>query len=270
VRRFAADNGIKAYSNAPSLELFLNGVSQGSLANGTYVTPPEPDRAKDGTEKTHPGMPVENVFFWKAPLAPGRNVIKVVAPSGAQDEMVIYQGDADGNVPADPGALVQNLKSSNPKTAAVYLDRPVAAQEPVYLDVDGSSDNTFDRLPSEITGATTITTRRLSDPVLKTDLSFKLNPASHGANVYVLLSTGTYPTITLKPRDSALAAAAIELEAALAKAGFTRSPQSVVWRDHLLVRADAALWMRPVSAGESVAIPGVTLDYTVLLKPIAH
>lgn len=266
VRRFAPENGIKAYSNAPSLELFVNGVSQGRLDNGAYVSPPEPDKAKDGTVKLIPGKRVDNVFFWTPNLSPGRHVVEVRAPSGARDQIVIFQGAPDGTLPADPAALVTAVRSSNPASPAYYLDRAVEAQGPVYLDVDGSSDNTFDRLPPELKDATSLVTRRLSDSALKTDLSFTVNSKSKGATVHVLLSTGTHPLITLKPRDAALTAAAEELETALKKAGFCRSSQPVVWRNHDLALTEAALWSRRAAPGESITLPGVTLDYVVLFS----
>jgi len=164
---------------------------------------------------------------------------------------------------------VQNLRSSNPANPALHIDRPAEAQGAVYTDVDGSSDNTFDQLLPELASATWIATRRLSDPALKTDLSFKINPTAPGATVYVMFSTGTYPVITLKPRDPAIAAASTTLEQSLTQAGFKPDPTPVVWRDHQLNRSNAVLWSRPAAPGETIFIPGQTLDYVVLLKPIA-
>ena len=97
--------------------------------------------------------------------------------------MVIYQKPADGPMPVDANAIVADLKSSNPDNPAVFIDRPVESQGPFYYDVDGSSDNTFDTLPPEVEGAAWIATRRLSDPNMKTNLSFRLNG---DATVYVL------------------------------------------------------------------------------------
>ena len=266
-RQFAPDNGIKAYANVPALELVLNGVSQGRLANGDYRTPPEPTKAKDGTVTTTPGVRVDNVFFWKTPLVPGRNVVEVRDGKGHQDRMIVYQAAATGPAPADRSGLVLELRSSNPANPAVFIDRPVEPQGAVYTDVDGGSDNTFDRLPPELEGASWIATRRLSDPALKTDLSFQLHPASPGATIYVLLSTGEHPVITLKPRDSAAALAAAALQKDLVTAGFTPVPTPVVWRDHLLNRTHAALWSRSAAPGETISLAGQTLDYVVLLKP---
>jgi hypothetical protein len=269
-RQFASDDGIKAYANVPSLELIFNGVSQGRLANGAYSIPPETIKAKDGTITTTSGLRADNVFFWKTPLVPGRNVIEVRDGQGHNDSMIVYQS-ASPAVPAPASAsdLVQDLRSSNPASPALHIDRSVEAQGPIYTEVDGSSDNTFDQLPPKLVGASWIATRRLSDPALKTDLSFRLNPSTKGATVFVLLSTGTYPTVTLKPRDAGIAAAATALQKTLADAGFKPVGTPVVWRDHNLNRTDAVLWSRPTAGGETITLPGETLDYTVLLKPFA-
>ncbi|MEN9841212.1 MAG: hypothetical protein RL376_1012, partial [Verrucomicrobiota bacterium] len=272
-RAFAADNGIKAYANVPALELTINGVSQGKKANGDYRIPDgfNPPN-KQGKSAPVTGIPVDNVFFWKAPLTPGRNVIEVSDGAGHTDRMIVYQAaDANGTpAPAAPTALVQDLRSSNPASPAVFIDRPVEAQLPFYTAVDGSSDNTFDLLPAELTGAAWIGTRRLSDPALKTDLSFRVNPASSGATAYVLFSTGSHPAVTLKPTRPELVAAAAQLQVSLAAAGFRPTGTPVVWRDHDLNRADAALWTRTLAPGETLALPGHTLDYVVLLKPAAR
>ncbi len=140
------------------------------------------------------------------------------------------------------------------------------SQGPVYTDVDGSSDNTFDLLPNEVEGAGWIATRRLSDPRLKTDLDFVINPAAKGATVFLLFSTGAYPTVTLKQPDPAIAGAAEALRKSLISAGFKASKIEAVWRDHLLVRACAELWSRDVAPGEKVKLPGQTLDYVVMVR----
>jgi beta-galactosidase len=263
LRAFAPDNGIKAYSNAKELQLTLNGALQDKIANGGYRIPDAGMKMKDGSLKPVPGIPVANVFFWKTPLQPGRNVVEVDDGLGHSDRMIIYQ--KSGGAP-DPAALVQDLQSSNPDNPACFIDRPVESQGPVYTDVDGSSDNTFDILPDEAEGADWIATRRLSDPKLKTDLEFRINPSAKGATVLVLFSTGAYPTVTLKPSDSGIASAAEALRQSLAAAGFKARETGAVWRDHQLNRACAELWSRDVAPGEKLKLPGQTLDYVVMAK----
>ena len=266
LRSFAPDNGIKAYSNAVELTLTLNGVPQGTLKNGSYRLPDTEVKGKDGTVTPVPGVPVENVFFWKTPLQPGRNVVSISDGHGHSDSMIVYQKPSEGTWPADPGSLVQELRSSNPESPAFFIDRPVTAQSAFYSESDGSSDNTFDTLPKEVEGASWIATRRLSDPKFKTDLSFRINPSSGGATASVIFSTGDYPTVTLKPRDTAMAQAADSLRKNLKAAGFKPVNTKAVWRDHMLALANAELWSRSLKPGEALAIPGESLDYAVLLK----
>ena len=269
-RAFAADNGIKAYANISALELKINGVSQGQQTNGAYHIPDMVSRPdKVGKTSNVKGIRVNNVFFWKAPLTPGRNLVEVSDNAGHTDRMIVYQAFADGALPpSSPTDLVQELRSSNPASPAVYINRPVEAQLPFYTDVDGSSDNTFDQLPPELAGATWIGTRRLSDPTCKTDLSFRINPVSSGATIYVLFSTGSHPKASLKPDQPEVAAASSELQKTLASAGFKPASAPVVWRDHNLDLADASLWFRTLKPGESLNLQGHSLDYLLLLKPL--
>jgi beta-galactosidase len=263
LRAFAPDTGIKAYSNARELQLTLNGTPREKISNGSYRIPNAELKMKDGTARPVPGIPVANVFFWKTPLRPGRNVVEVGDGRRHSDRMVIYQQPAGET---DPGALAQDLRSSNAQNPAWFIDRSVEAQGPVYTDVDGSSDNTFDTLPAEAAGASWIATRRLSDPRLKTDLEFRINPAAKGATVFVLFSTGAYPAVTLKQPDAAMAGAAAAMRESLAAAGFKASEAKAVWRDHRLNRAFAELWRREVAPGERLKLPGQTLDYVVMMR----
>lgn len=257
LRSFAPDNGIKAYSNADELQLTLNGVAQEKIKNGSYRLP---DAQYKG--RNVPGVPVANVFFWKTPLRPGKNVIEVSDGHGHGDRMIVYQKSDDMS---DPAALVQELKSSNPANPAYFIDRSVESQGPVYTDVDGSSDNTFDVLPKQVEGAGWIATRRMSDSDLKTDLNFRINPSATGATVFVFFSTGTYPTVTLKQPDPGIEEAANAMRTSLTAAGFKTSGTEAVWRDHLLNRAYAELWIRRFEPGEKVSLPGQTLDYVVMV-----
>jgi beta-galactosidase len=263
LRAFAPDNGLKAYANAEELQLTLNGAPREKIKNGSYRIPDGEMKQRNETATPVPGIPVANVFFWKTPLQPGRNVVEVSDGQGHGDRMIIYQ-KAEGA--PDPAALVQDLQSSNAENPAFFIDRPVEAQGPVYTEMDGTSDNTFDILPKEAEGAAWIATRRLSDPKLKTDLSFRINPSAKGATVFVLFSTGSYPTVTLKGPDSAMAGAAAALRQSLAAAGFKASATEAVWRDHQLNRACAELWSRHAAPGEKLQLPGQTLDYVVMVR----
>lgn len=266
LRAFAPDNGIKAYSNSAELQLTLNGVAQEKIKNGSYRLTDSEIKRKDGATTPVPGIPVENVFFWKTPLQAGRNIIEVTDERGQSDRMIIYQKSAGAPLPNDPAALVQDLQSSNADSPAGFIDRAVESQGALYTDVDGSSDNTFDVLPKEIEGASWIATRRLSDPKLKTDLTFRINPSAKGATVFVLFSTGQYPIVTLKKADPAIATAATALRTSLSAAGFKVGKTDAIWRDHELNRAQAELWSGTFKAGDKINLPGQTLDYVVMLK----
>lgn len=263
LRKFAADNGIKAYSNAAELTLTVNGTAYGKLRNGEYHLPDT--ASKDGTVK--PGIAVDNVFFWKVPLQAGRNVVSVTDGRGNTDSMIVYQQPAEGAMPPSPDAIVQNLKSSNPDNPAVFIDRPIEAQGGFYSEVDGTSDNTFDLIPPELEGASWIATRRLSEQKNRTDLALTINPASKGAIVSVLFSAGTFPVITLVPENPEGKAASAGFEKNLSTAGFNPTKIPVLWRNHDLILADANLWSRRVDAGGTITIPGGTLDYVVLIRP---
>ncbi|MBN2163804.1 MAG: DUF4982 domain-containing protein [Pontiellaceae bacterium] len=276
-RQLDPANGIKAYSNADTVELFLNGKSQGIMKNGDYVLPGTEtaveqsdeivsvgnmDKEMDaGETKKVDGIVVENVFFWKAPLSPGKNLVEVRDNRGNSRSMAIYQKADTIPVPAD--SLVVDLKSSGENSPAIFIDRPIEAQGPFYTEVDGSSDNTFDALPEMVEGACWIATKRLSDAKNKTDLSFTL---TRPATVYVMHGTGTYPAHTLdEPNETEMAAAAA-LKADLAAAGFVDSGIQGIWRRHSLWLADTGLMMRDADAGDIITIPGQTLDYVVLVK----
>lgn len=259
-RQFAPDNGIKAYSNADEVELFLNGVPRGVKKNGDYA---HPDSKHN--DKVVKGPMINNVFFWKAPLAPGKNVIKVCDNRGNSESMVIYQKAAEGAIPVPEDSLVVDLKSSNENNPAIFIDRPVEAQGPFYTEVDGSSDNTFDILPELVKGACWIATKRLSDKPNKTDISFRVTKS---ATIYVLHSTGTFPAHTLDKPDETMIQTAATFTEGLTKNGFNDTGTKMIWRRHNLWLADCAVWKRSCKAGDTVIVPGQTLDYVVLIKPL--
>ncbi len=262
-RRFAPDNGIKAYSNSESVELFINGVSQGIKHNGDYVQPDTTKRVRR-EDQVVKGIAIDHVFFWKAPLRPGKNVVMVRDNRGQTASMVIYQKAAEGPMPVPQDSLVQDLKSSNEDNPAIFIDRPVEAQGPFYTEVDGSSDNTFDTLPQLVQGAAWIATKRLSDEKNKTDLDFRV---TRDATVYVMLATGTFPIHTLDKPDQAMIKTSAALTQSLEQIGFCDTGIQTTWRRHNMWLGNCKLMSRPVDAGAHIAIPGQTLDYVVLAKP---
>ncbi len=233
LRRGRADDGIKAYSNAPALTLTLNGGEAGSRRNGEY---------------RHPnGRPVANVFFWRAPLRPGRNELRVRDAAGHEDAAVVYYEAAGVARVAEEG-IVRDLVSSNPGSPARFIDQPVQDQWPFYLEFDGTADNTFDALPDAVRGAGWIATRRLSKADARTDLSFRIAAEAAHATVYVMGSQSP------------------ALEASLGRAGFRDTGVRGRWHDNALGLVPFRLYAAETRGGERVAVPGVTADYVVLVK----
>ena len=261
-RQFAPDNGIKVYSDAEQVELFLNGQSQGIKKNGDYVQPNTTKRV-DNQNVTVEGIVINNVFFWKSPLKPGKNILEVRDNRGKTDSMVIYQKADNGPMPVPEDSVVIDLTSSNENNPAIFIDRAVESQGPFYTEVDGSSDNTFDWLPESVEGARWIATKRLSDDDNKTDLSFTVTKP---ATVYVMYATGTFPAHTLDKPDEDMIKAAAALKASLQAGGFKDTGTKTTWRRHNCWLGNCGLLSRTVKAGESVNMPGQTLDYVVLVK----
>jgi len=254
-RWFEPDNGTKVFSNAEWVELFVNGESQGRRNNGDYRQP----RSIYPWDWKGEIKSVANVFFWNAELKQGRNVIEARDANGLSETVIIHQWARDD----PPNELVGGLTSSNPECKAHFIDRPVEPQGTFYYMIDGTADNTFDRLPEAVEGASWIATKRLSEPVRKTNLAFALK---QDATVLVMHSTGTFPPIVLREPDADQIAAAAALGETLSGLGFTRLEEPAVWRGHDLWLADAAVWSRDSKAGDRFEIPGQTLDYVVLLR----
>lgn len=163
---------VKAYSNAHSLTLTVNGRVIGAQPNGEYLLP-------NGTF-------ADNVFAWDNALVPGRNVLIARDNAGHSDTAVIYTetGEEQG--------LVRNLKSSNPNNPAFYIAAPVQAEWPFYDGFDGTGDNTFHEIPPLLIGASWITMGRPTQPLASTTLSLTLAPGSGTTDVF-LMATAPAP-----------------------------------------------------------------------------
>jgi beta-galactosidase len=235
LRRGRADNGIKAYSNRPELTLTLNGEDQGRRRNGEF--------------RHRGGRVVDNVFYWPVVLREGRNEVSVSDGAGHSDSAVVYfEGGGGRRDPPAPPALVEDLRSSNPASPAYFVDDAVREEWPFYHELDGSADNTFHALPSALAGARWISTRRLSKPAARTDLSFSLR-AGAAAKVYVVFTEGS------------------PLEAGLGRAGFHDAALGGRWRDNDLRLVGFRAWVKEAKGGDRISVPGATADYVVLVQP---
>lgn len=231
LRSGRADDGIKVYSNRPALTLYLNGVSQGERPNDAY--------------HHRNGRPVANVFHWRAALRPGRNDVRVTDGAGHEDTAVVYFRAPDGPLPAGPDEPVADLRSSNPRSPAFFIDQPVQAQWPFYWAFDGTADNTFDAIPPEAAGASWISTPRLGLAGHRTELSFRLR---RDAEVFVLADAAG-PRFPGPP--------------------FQELPASGTWRDDGLRLVPYRLSRLEARAGSRVRVPAATRDYVVLVRAAA-
>ncbi len=232
LRRAATAGGVKAYSNRPRLALTVNGAAIGERANGAYHHPN--------------GRVIANVFAWPDALRLGRNEVKVSDGAGHEDAAVLYF--LPPGTPAAPpeDALVRDLRSSNPKSPAFFVDAPAQAQWPFYWELDGTADNSFDALPPAVEGAAWIATRRLSKREARTTLAFTLG--APGAAVFVMAS------------------ASDALAGSLAAAGFSDTGVGGRWRDDALALVPFRVFRREAGPGERVSVPAATADYVVLVK----
>jgi beta-galactosidase len=222
------DDGIKVYSNRPALTLYLNGVSQGERANDHY--------------NHRNGNRVANVFHWRAELRDGRNDVRVTDGAGHEDTAVVYYRAPQGAMPAAADDAIAELRSSNPRSPAFFIAAPVQAQWPFYWAFDGTADNTFDRIPAEVAGASWISTPRLGRPENRTDLSFRLR---RDADVFVMSSGG---------------------KGVFPGAPFVETDVQGTWRDDDLRLVPFRLSRASLKAGDRVRVPGTTRDYVILIR----
>ncbi len=258
VRQGAADNGIKVYSNSKRLTLTLNGEVVSTINNGLYSIPAGPwvnHFQKAGSASSDPkvsflptgvSMKVENVFYWPVSLRQGKNVVTVTDDGGNKDSAVVEFAGADGR-PEQPEKerLLRDLESSNAKNPAFLADQAVQDQWPFYTDFDSSADNSWDRVPADLKGASLIALHRVSKPENATTVTFTL---SCPANVYVV--TG---------KDSVAGTV-------LSESRFEVHGPAFVWRDNALQLVQAQAWVRTGSAGEVFQIPLGPSDAAILIK----
>jgi beta-galactosidase len=228
-----ASRDVKIYSNRASLTLSVNGVNQGTKADGAYAHPST-------------GGIINNVFYFESVLARGRNTVIASDGAGNADTAVVYfMGEAPA-APADTAETIADLASGNSANPAYFVNQPVQAQWPVYYQCDGKADNTFDAIPSLLEGARWIATRRHSqDP---TGLSFTVKDP-RGAQVYVMMTkqTSAPPWVTA--------------------AGFAPAGVSAKWRDNAMDLVDYELYGKAFPAGAKVSLGSSAIDFVVLVKP---
>jgi beta-galactosidase len=221
---------IKAYSNAANLTLTVNGASFGARANGGY---------------THPnGWEINNVFYLTNVLQLGRNDIVAVDDSGNADSATVYYKDAGVFMPTEAGAKVINVTSNN--IPAFFINIPPSDQRPFYRDFDGDGDNTFDTIPSELSGAAGwIATKRQSDSARVSNISFDL---AADADIYIMFSRqSTTPSW-------------------ITDAGFSDTGVSGRWRDDSITLVDYQLFKASFAAGSHVALASSPIDFVIIVR----
>jgi beta-galactosidase len=220
---------VKAYSNAANLALTINGTARGTQANGQY---------------THPnGTPINNVFNWPNVLSVGSNAVAIDDGLGHTDSMTVYYLGTGTTLPAESGAKVSNLTSSN--GPAYFINAPIGDQRPFTLDFNGTGDNTFDVVPTAVAGASWIATKRQSDAAKRTNLAFDL---ASGADLFIMFTKQSSPP------------------AWVTAAGFADTGVTGTWRDNSPQLVTYSLYYRSVAAMTHVTLQPTTMDYVVLVK----
>jgi beta-galactosidase len=231
LRRGDPANGVKVYSNRPELRLLVDGEDRGLRRNGEY-------------EQLIWKRRVANVFYWPTPLRPGRNEIVARDAEGHEDRATVYAAPRGAPWPEERDSPIRDLRSSNPSSPAYFIRMPIREQWPFYYELDGTADNTFDRLPAELAGASWIATPRLSKPTQRTALSFE---AAAPLRVSVMRTTGGAPAV-------------------LRSAGFEPTGLTGEWRDDAQRLVPFEVLSRSVEPAERVRIPAEVQDYVVLIQ----
>ena len=241
VRRGAASNGIKVYSNAAKLDLTIDGVDMGTMADGAFTQPVT-------------GREVDDVFYWPVTLFQGPNYVHVDDGAGHTDDMMVVFAGAGGQaLPALSAApLVTSVTSTNAQNPPYFVDRPISPDVPVYYDFDGTADNTFAALPAQLVGAGQIATLRTSKAQNLGDITVTVSATANA---------GKGATVLLMTTDDGTSLAT------WTAAGFTDTGAAGTWRDTTMTLVPFKLLSKTVAAGASVKVPGTTRDYAVLVKP---
>ncbi len=228
---------VKVYSNRPAITLYVNGIAKGTADDGLYKQP-------SGAG----GSVINNVFYFDTVLARGRNIVIANDGSGNADTAVLYYTGPGPVAPADSGAYITNLSSSNQKDSAWFIDIPVHAQWPVYYQCDGNADNTFDSIPAVLADARWIATKRQSATDSTTSLSFTINPAlGKNATVYIQFTQQT------------------SAPSWITSAGFTNTNITGWWRDNNMNRVHYQLYSNTYAPGATVGLGSSAIDYVVLI-----
>jgi beta-galactosidase len=241
VRRGAANNGIKAYSNAASLHLSIDGTDMGWMSNGAYQAPN--------------GRTVHDTFYWPVTLYQGPNYVHVDDGSGHGDDMMVVFAGSGGQSPPSLGnaPIVASVTSSNPQNPAYFIDRPIAPDVPVFYDLGhlgDYADNSFAALPPQLVGAKQIATQSTSKPQNLTDVSVGISSSSKGADVYLVTTDDGSPL------------------AAWTATGFKDTGTTGTWRDAGMNLVPFELLSMRLAPGAVVKVAGMTRDYAVLVQPV--
>ena len=193
----------------------------------------------------HPnGMVINNVFYWTDVLQIGRNDLAACDNFGHCDAATVYYKAAGQRMPNEVGANVVNVTLSN--APAFFINTALRDERPFYRDFDGTGDNTFGTIPSELAGAVGwIATQRQSDPDKTSNISFDLTA---DAAVYVMFTKqASTPSWIINQR-------------------FGDTGVSGQWRDDNIRLVDYQLYKRTFATGSHVDLLSSAIDFVIVVK----